>query len=236
MAQRLETFDYRMPDPELERGVDPRLPDPPSSRLTPMPADKILFPRRMLYVEALLYLLIAAASFGLGYLIGRNGHLKPAIQDGANNGGQQVVPVEGSVTWVPLRGKEQPEAGDVVILLPDGKTLDKPIPIAGLRPEEPEPDKNSPTVRSLIAAGGVLTRTNEKGHFQLVAPQPGKYNVLILSQQVNRELAGQEQMKDRKDLERYFDLPGDLLKNKLYKWFPKKVDAGMDKIETTFHE
>jgi len=225
-----------MPDSESERRVDPRVPDPPSPRLTPMPADKILFPRRMLYVEALLYLLIAAASFGLGYLIGRNGHLKPALQDAANNGGQQVVPVEGTVMYVPLQGKERPEAGDVVILLPDGKTLDKPIPIAGLHPEDPEPDKNSPAVRSLIAAGGVLGRTNEKGHFQLTAPQAGKYNVLILSQQGKRELAGQEQKKDLKDLDKYFDSPDDLLNSKPYKWFPKKVDAGMDKIETTFHE
>ena len=65
--------EFRIPDSELEGSVELRVPSPQPSRLTPVPSDKILFPRRMLYVEAVLYVTVAAAAFGLGYLAGRGG-------------------------------------------------------------------------------------------------------------------------------------------------------------------
>ena len=87
--------EFRIPDSELEGSVELRVPSPQPSRLTPVPSDKILFPRRMLYVEAVLYVTVAAAAFGLGYLAGRGGSSAAGKEDAARL--QMRVPVEGKV-------------------------------------------------------------------------------------------------------------------------------------------
>ncbi len=161
----------------------------------------------MIYIEAVLYLLIAAASFGMGYLIGRGGGANGVSQNAPNSAVQDRVPVEGEVKYVALSGKERPEANDVVVLLPEKKMLDKPIPVAGLRPADPPAGSDVPSVRAITAIGGALTRTDEKGHFTLFALQPGKYHVLIISRQGRREARGEFERLDLKELGKYFASP-----------------------------
>ena len=220
-----------IPDFGLEDSAEERVPDPPAKRLNPMPADKILFPRRMIYIEAVLYLLIAAASFGMGYLMGRGGGLKSVKQNAPGSAVQNRVAVEGDVKYSSLLGKEQPEANDVVILLPDNKTLDPPIPQAGLLPADPPAGNDSPTVHALTAADGALTRTDEKGHFTLFAPQPGSYHILIISRQVKHEARGEFERLDLKDLRKYFNAPEELLRSNQYKWISRDVKSPMEPIK-----
>ena len=86
--------EFRIPDSELDGSVELRIPSPQPSRLTPVPSDKILLPRRMLYVEAVLYATVAMTAFGLGYLAGRGEWLAAGKDDA---GVQKRVPVEGKV-------------------------------------------------------------------------------------------------------------------------------------------
>lgn len=77
MQGSTNSSEFRIPDSELDGSVELRVPSPQPSRLTPVPSDKILFPRRMLYVEAVLYATVAVAAFGLGYLAGRDPRVPP---------------------------------------------------------------------------------------------------------------------------------------------------------------
>ena len=90
--------EFRIPDSELEGSVELASPARSLRRLTPVPSDKILFPRRMLYVEAVLYLTVAAAAFGLGYLAGRGGS-----SAGQRRADMQMRGVEGKVCWSRVR-------------------------------------------------------------------------------------------------------------------------------------
>ncbi len=107
-----DSSEFRIPDSELGGSVELRVPSPQPSRLTPMPSDKILLPRRMLYVEAVLYATIATVAFGLGYLMGRGGWL-PANKEDSDI--QNRVPVEGKVL---LDGKLGDEGAVIVVLRP----------------------------------------------------------------------------------------------------------------------
>ena len=72
-----------------------------------MPSDKILFPRRMLYVEAVLYVTVAAAAFGLGYLAGRGGSSAAGKEDATCRCGA----VEGKVSLVSPSGAKRGDEG-----------------------------------------------------------------------------------------------------------------------------
>ena len=102
--------EFRIPDSELEGSVELRVPSPQPSRLTPVPSDKILFPRRMLYVEAVLYVTVAATAFGLGYLAGHGGSSAAAKEEA---GMQMRVRVEGKVLLVAGSGAKRGDAGAV---------------------------------------------------------------------------------------------------------------------------
>jgi hypothetical protein len=66
-----ETFP--IPTAEFTGSCELRVPAVAPHRAPRMPADKILFPRRMLYVEGVLYAVVALGAFAAGYLVGRGG-------------------------------------------------------------------------------------------------------------------------------------------------------------------
>jgi len=59
------------PSPPPPPAPSPSPPPPPQTETT-TPADLILFRRRTIYVQGVLFVLVAAISFALGYLAGRN--------------------------------------------------------------------------------------------------------------------------------------------------------------------
>ena len=73
----------------------------------------------MLYIEAVLYVLIAAASFGLGYLAARSGGAKTVGNGPAADTAESRVPLKGTV-MVNKSGKKEPDAGASVIVLTVG--------------------------------------------------------------------------------------------------------------------
>ena len=74
---------------------------PPSETSQPgplLPGDKILFPRRVLYLQAILGVALAAAAFGLGYAIGRGSATpeEPAQRDAQ---AKPRVLIDGKLTY-----------------------------------------------------------------------------------------------------------------------------------------
>lgn len=208
---------------------------PASAHLTPMPAGMILFPRRMLYVEAVLYLLIAGASFAVGYLVARRGGSTgagPAIEGSAAD---SKVPVEGSV-MLEKSGQKRPDVGAVVIVLPGDKSP-TPLPAARFRPGDSAPaGSDDAAMRDLTAFGGAMARVGADGSFQMSLPRPGTYRVLAISPQGTRPPSGALEKPDQKVLANYFDDPADLLQHSPYKLFRKDVRRGMDPIPLAFPE
>ena len=220
--------EFRIPDSELEGSVELRIPGPQPSRLTPVPSDKILFPRRMLYVEAVLYATVAAAAFGLGYLTGRGGPSAP--KEDAN---VQMRGVDGKVSLVgSRRGEKRGDEGAVVIVLPADKSPVK-MPLDGLRPGDTGDAKSV----ALAEFGGVATRTNASGDFALSVPAAGSYRVLIISRPETSASDGQPEQRDISELEKYFDERAILfLKRCHYRWLTKDFHLDTRPIEVEFRE
>lgn len=230
--QGAERSEFRIPDSELEGSVELRVPAPPSARLTPMPSDKILFPRRMLYVEAVLYLLIAVVSFGLGYFIGRGGSKTANQQDTAV---EKRVPVEGQVVVTPISGKRHGDAGAVVLVLPADKSPDKHLPVVGLRPGDPAGSDDT-AQHALADFGGACARTDADGRFTLFVPAPGPYRILVISAQGAPEADNPLEKHDLEQLGKYFDAPADLLKRSRYDWQARPLHQGIKPIVVQFTE
>ncbi len=222
-----DSSEFRIPDSELEGSLELRIPSPQPSRLTPVPSDKILFPRRMLYVEAVLYVTLAAAAFGLGYLAGR-GASPAASKD-------EIRGVEGKVL-ISRGGAKRGDEGAVVIVLPDGKFPDKDqrLPIAGLRPDDPAPVQGDATSVALTKIGGATARADNSGDFTLSVPAAGSYRILVLSRQLTRGPDGPLEQLDISELGKYFEAPADLLKGQRYRLTKdSRLDAGPIEIPFT---
>jgi len=223
--------EFRIPNSELEGSLELRVPSPQPSRLIPVPSDKILFPRRMLYVEAVLYLTVAATAFGLGYLTGRGGSSVASKED-VNV--QMRVPVEGKVLLAPAIGTKRGDEGTIIIALPADKLSDKRLPIAGLRPGDPPP--SDATSLAVAEFGGASARADTAGNFALFVPVAGSYRILIISRQATRGPDGPSEQRDIAELGKYFDAPADLLRRCRYRWLTKDLRLGTGPVEVEFAE
>ncbi len=225
--------EFRIPDSELEGSVELRVPSPQPSRLTPVPSDKILFPRRMLYVEAVLYVTVAATAFGLGYLAGRSGWSAAGKEDAENADVQKRIPVEGKVLLDLRAGTKQGDEGAVIVVLPD-KVPGKPLPLAGLRPSDPPPATGDATSAALAKFGGAAARGDVSGNFTLFVPAAGTYRILIISRSATGEPMGPLTRPDISELEKYFDVPADLLQRYRCGWRTAHLYLGTKPIDAEF--
>ena len=236
MAHSTHSSDFHEPGSEVESTVGLRVHKPPAAGMTAMPGDKIIFPRRMLYIEAVLYLCIAAAAFGLGYLIGRGGSSKAENQSAG--GGATVespVPLEGLVTS-PRSSPERGETDAVVIVLPADASPAKLIAANGLRPSDPPVERDQPVARALTAIGGATTRTNDQGRFTLTVPRSGTYRILIIARGGSANSDPSFEQADIKQLDKYFVTPAELLGQSRYLLRSQEVQAGMKPIQAKLPE
>ncbi len=232
MQGSTNSSEFRIPDSELEGSVELRVPSPQPSPLTPVPSDKILFPRRMLYVEAVLYVTVAVTAFGLGYLAGRRGS-SPA---GKGDADVQIRGVEGKVWLVPRSGAKRGDEGAVVIVLPADKFPGKPLPIAGLRPGDPPPAEGDATLAALAELGGTAKRAEASGDFAFSVPAAGSYRILVISRKATREPNGPLEQSDISELGEYFEAPADLLGRSRYSLRTKDLRRSVGPINAEFNE
>jgi hypothetical protein len=225
-----DSSEFRIPDSELEGSLELRVPSPQPGRLTPVPSDKILFPRRMLYVEAVLYLAVAVVSFGLGYLFGRGGGPPATSQEDAAIA--RRVPVMGSVTLVSTAGAKRGDRGAVVIALPAEKSPDKRLSATDLRPGGSE----DPVLQPLAAIGVAAVRADAAGNFTIFVPAAGNYRILVISHAATRGSDGPMEQRDFEELARYFDSPAELLRRNRYQWLVRELRVDSKPLDVEFTE
>jgi hypothetical protein len=226
-----DSSEFRIPNSELEGSVELRIPSPQPSRLTPVPSDKILLPRRMLYVEAVLYVTLAATAFGLGYLTGRGGWLAASKEDADV---QKRVPVEGKVLLEARDGAKRGDEGAVIIVLPTAKSPAKRLPTAGLRPGDPLPAVGDATSAALAEFGGAVARADASGAFTLFVPAAGAYRILIISRQATGEPVAPFEKPGISELGKYFDAPADLIQQYRCVWRKEDLQLGAAPVNVEF--
>ena len=224
--------EFRIPTAGFRGSREFRIPASEPQPAARVPSDHILFPRRMFYVEAALYLVVAVGAFGLGYLIGR-GRGTDTAGTGQKNLAQSRVPVEGRVRCDRGGGALVADEGAVVIVLPARKYPSPRLPAAALHPSQPPLGQGSPEVLRIRELGGAVTRADDAGNFSFFVPARGEYRVLVVSRRAARP-AGGPSAADREEMAKYFDAIDRLLDGCQYRWTLDEIKLPMQPIDVVF--
>jgi len=196
--------------------------DAPHERGEPVPRGMILFPRRMIYVQGLLMLLLFAVGFGSGYFFG-GGTEHRATNDRT---ARQRILIEGSLVYDPGTGRLAGDQNAVIIALPAGKLPPKKISSEGIRPQDTsiEPQNSAQMIRQL---GGEYARADVSGNFSLVVPDRGKYHLLIISNHANRPEGTDVGEADLSEMQQYFSMAALLIGRHKYSWTTPEISDNL---------
>jgi len=189
---------------------------------TELSKDTVLLPRWVVYFQAALLGIVAATFFIFGMMVGTlNNDNGNAVTSGTD------VRVFGTVANE-LDGRQTPDAGAVVVLLPDQPpNISRQDPTT-IRPDSFQPLEN-PTIDSIRAAGGSVVRSNIDGKFEVFA-RPGSYNLLIISKSGSE--SPQKLTKQQvASISQYFLPVEKLIQNQNFYWQPIRV--GETDVEIT---
>jgi hypothetical protein len=197
-----------------------------------VPSGMILFPRRVFYVEAVLYLVIAVAAFLAGYFMGRGDtayqeYIRQKLQT------EQRIYVPGRL----LRHAANhivPDEGAVVVVLPADKFPPTRLSPEGIRPSTGQPHGNSRTTAAILALGGALEWADAAGRFALTLPARGNYYVLIISAHTRRPADEALPFGDVKEMEQYFQDPRAVVQEYSYRWKLRELNLGSNPLEVDF--
>lgn len=196
----------------------------------PVPRGMILFPRRILYVQGLLLLIVGLAAFALGYFIGRgDANYKLMVQQ--EEASREHI--SGKLVYDQGGGKLVGDRGAVVIALPDG-VVRKKVSFDGIRPQDPELSEPRRSVRLIRELGGEYTRAKPSGDFDMVVPDKGSYHLLIISGNTTRPRETPIHEVDFSEIDEYFTDPQALIGQYEYRWLSIEVNAGLGPIEVQF--
>ena len=192
----------------------------------PVPQGMILYRRQTLYVQAVLFVVVAAVGFGSGYFIGR-GDATFEEKVRREQAQKQPVLIEGKLLYRPVAGKVEGDPGAVVIAMPEvEEPLKKKISVHGIRPRDPAPRASDKSVRAIEQLGGAYARADASGSFWMQVPQQGTYRLLLISRHATRPKDSEIEELDADEIGMYFTLPRDLVGRCKYRWTREQLDVG----------
>lgn len=218
-----------------ERTFGPPPPSPSDVSRSP-PDEWILFRRSTIYVQGVLFVLVALVSLGLGVAIGRvSTYVAPVRGQTAASGDEpgQVL-VDGRLSYDPGDGRPAGDQHAVALFLPENPKPAVLIPISGLRPQDSPPVASNQGLRGLEALGGVYARAGASGGFHAVLPHGGKYYLLLISRHANRPEDDYIDEVDRGQIGEYFNRAADLIGRSKYRWTLETFRSGGPPVVYSF--
>ncbi|MEN6496702.1 MAG: hypothetical protein ABFD16_20625 [Thermoguttaceae bacterium] len=231
--------------PSQEPSVLPPAETPPAKPLppespgpeapSPDASEWILFRRKTIYIQGILFVVVAVVSLTLGLVIGRlSTYVAPVNGAGVAGEEQEQVFVEGRLVYDPGKGTLVGDEDAVIVILPHDKTPAEPLPIRGLRPQDPTPSEAHRELRSLQEFGGIYLRANAEGNFHAVLPRAGKYHLLLISRHASRPEEDLIDEVDREEIGRYFRRGEDLVGRSKYRWTLETFRPGAAPVKYGF--
>jgi phage FluMu protein Com len=194
----------------------------------PLPSGMILYPRRTLYVQAALLLILFLVGFGSGYIIGHSGAEGRGSEQPA--GGQPTL-IEGTVVYGTNTGRLAGDQDAVIIALPQGKSPQKRISSEGIGPRAVTNDAQG-AAGAIRQLGGAYTRADASGDFSLVVPDRGRYHLLIISRHAIRPEGTGIDEADLIEMQRYFGNPDLLIGRHKYRWTSAEISSELEITQT----
>jgi phage FluMu protein Com len=182
---------------------------------------KVAVPRAVLYTQGALLGVVAIGMFAFGWFVG-SATSTPRISPE-----EDLTPrvVRGTLLFKDSAGRDQPDAGSVVIMVPEESRPgpDDKVDIDGLRPDDPLPGELHPALQRISVMGGAYTRTDADGDFRLQVPKRGKYFLLIISGNTHRSGADELNKEHLAQMGRYFIRAVELLGDNRFRWTEEAI-------------
>jgi hypothetical protein len=201
----------------------------PEEREPEVVDDTIAVSRRVVYTQGILLGVLPLAAFILGLVLGSASSRDP---DSAK--GRTPCSLTGRITYR-MAGRTHADQGSAVIVLPADRhpAAEERVPFDGLRPGDPEPLADHPSLQNIRRLGGDCTRADSDGLFQLDVADAGVYHLLVVSAHARMT---DHETHDRAvvaQIGRYFHGPLDLVSDYRYHWTKIAVhrDLRLDDIE-----
>lgn len=202
--------------------------------------DYILLSRRTIYLQGVLFIVVALLALGMGFLIGRGGVTENASNADGSTDSAEADPVllEGCLTFESAAGAARPDHNAVIIVLPERTDLentqpDERIPSPGIRSLDPPPAEDYGSLRRIRASGGCYARADEEGRFSLVLPDSGRYHLLLISRGAARTDGSEVDAADLEEIAGFFRRPAYLIGERKYRLTLEKFD-GRAQLEHNF--
>ncbi|GAB4141240.1 MAG: hypothetical protein Kow0040_29870 [Thermogutta sp.] len=205
-------------------------------------SDYLLISRRRIQA----YVLLLMGTGLLGFLLGRgtagSGRATPATAShaGAQSSSDPVL-LAGTVQFAAKGKPLAPDAGAVVVALPLSPPQEL-LTVEGFRPWNASLASRKDAMDQVASLGGAFAQADTDGGFNLVAPHPGEYYLLIISNNLARPAAvtsrpnrGIEEL-DFNRLAAFFDRPADLIGPQAYAWTRLEIRPGMAPLRHVFQE
>jgi hypothetical protein len=207
--------------------IVPQGTSPAHHAVAPHDPDRVVISRRAIYAQGILIATVGVVGFVVGYLIGGRGATpSPESMTDAADAPFEPVLVEGRLTYRGDDGRRLPDAGAAVLMLPTGLALDERIPVEGLQPGSSMPDGGAAAERILESLGGAYQRTDDEGRFELIAPGPGTYHVLLISRHARRRVGVSPNPDELASLGRFFHPAPELMGRLKYDWTERTIQPG----------
>ncbi len=202
--------------------------------------DHILLPRRTIYLQGVLFIVVGLVALGVGFLIGRGGVAEKASDANGTSDSAESDPVlvEGRLTFELASGKTRPDHNAAIIVWPQSVDIEngrphKRIPSSGIRSLDPPPAEDYGSLRRIRELGGCYARADEEGRFSLVLPDSGRYRLLLISHGAAGPDGSQVDAADLKAVARFFRRPDYLVGEQQYRLTLEKFE-GRAQIEHHF--
>ena len=188
--------------------------------------------RRTVYLQALLIFGVGLGGFVLGYWLGWADSAARSVSPPPAEPAGPIF-LEGRLFYRPEPLQVRPEEGAVVIFLPADRTPEERFGAIGLRPQDPSPGPNDPTLQAIARFGGAYARTDREGNFLVQLPTPGEYYMLLISRHARRsDAAVPEPVLG--EMKKYFPEPKNLIEQAKFHWTTLTVRQNMPPIEYDF--
>ena len=193
----------------------------PAEKSHPVDRDLVAVPRHVLYAQGILLAVLALVCFALGIMVGGglSSDGNPALHS------PRPCEIRGTVAYLGQGGREIPDNGAVIIVMPKDRRPDQRADVAGLMPQDAMPNDDHQALRMLREIEGSYTRTDAEGRFHAAVPDIGDYYILVVSRASDRTPAQQIPNRVIEELGRYFHPAYDLLGDKKYDWQVYRIKA-----------
>lgn len=197
--------------------------DVPTRSATSVSIDprRIAVPRIAVYVQAICLFASSIACLLIGYQWG----LKSKRLPDAVIGEYASFEVAGRVNYVAEGGASLPDAGAVVMLLPEDRrpTFEDKFAANGLCPTDPEPEAGQQELAKVSQMGGTYGRTDDQGEFRLKVRAGGRYFVWIISKLGKRSANAEFSRAELGQISRYCTEPQAIVADRKYRWLNESI-------------